>query len=84
MDLTRTAMAILEYDKAKTYEEIEQALLNVKEAFALDSASVNSRDCAMLVSPNGGNGWLRKMAVKAGFTECGLTPEVRRSRGWGW
>lgn len=89
----RTARAVREYDRVnagyraaddKTLEEVQAALLKVKEAFAEDTSDCNCRDNAMLVTPDGDNGWLRRMLVKDGFVDCGLTKEFRSQRGWGW
>ena len=95
----RTAAAVRRYDRVhrKYYstdthtgsfegalEAMEDALKAVKEAFADDTADINDRDTAMLVSPDGNNGWLRKILVDAGHKDCGLTKEFRSSRGWGW
>lgn len=94
-NLKRTAAAaVTEYDRVntlyrrvsndKTLEEVEEALQKVKEAFAADTADINCRDNAMLVTPDSDNGWLRKLLVKEGYKDCGLTKEVRLKRGWGW
>jgi len=93
MNLSKTAVAVQEYDKVnagycvagdKTLEDVEKALQKVKEAFADDTADTNCRDNAMLVSPDGGNGWLRRLLVLEGHEDCGLTRETRSQRGWGW
>ncbi len=98
MPLHRTAEAVRHYDKKRhellslmdtgrlteQLEEMEAALLAVKEAFAADTADVNSKENAMLVHPDNNNGWLRRMLYDEGFTDCALTDEQRRQRGWGW
>lgn len=92
----RTAAAVRKYDKVNDkyfgtagyvdggLEAVEAALQKVREAFADDTSDINCRENAMLVSPDGNNGWLRKLLVSEGYEDCGLTKERRRQAGWGW
>ena len=93
--LERTARAVRAFDKVTEafmsspftdgdLEKVEAALFAVKEAFAEDTSDVNCRENAMLVTPDGDNGWLRHMLRNEGFEGCDLTPEKRKELGWGW
>jgi hypothetical protein len=62
----------------------DTALLEVRTAFANDTADINSKENAFLVTPDGNNGWLRKMLMREGHTDCALTASERANRGWGW
>lgn len=87
-NFNKTAVALKQYDwvveTSLTLEEMEKAEQAVKEAFAEDTKDINDKQTAMLVSPNGNNGWLRKTLVNAGHKDCGLTQEKRKNLGWGW
>ena len=65
-------------------EEIKRAFLAIKEAFAEETADVNSRENAMLVTPDGHDGWLRERLVDAGHVGVAPIKSERAKRGWGW
>ena len=66
------------------FERLKEEEKAVAVAFAEDTADRNSHDNAMLVTPDGNRGWLRKMLFNQGFEDCSPSQEVRKQRGWGW
>lgn len=65
-------------------DELKMSEAAVGEAFALDTADRNSADNAKLVTPNGHNGWVRRLLHEAGYEGVAPTEEQRRRSGWGW
>lgn len=86
----RTAKAVVEYDKVPWslnpdwFPKHEAALSRVKKAFAEDTKDFNALDTAILVTPDGDNGWLRRLLCNHGHPECAIPKEQREEKGWGW
>ena len=66
------------------FKLLSEALHKVGEAFYEDTKDVNCYDNCMLVTPDGSNGWLRKMLLKEGYKDCAPSQNDRKQRGWNW
>lgn len=71
-------------DVERYQESLERAGQIVGKCFALDTRELNNPEVAEQMRPDSNNGWLRKLLVDNGHTDCGLTKEIRTQRGWGW